>query len=357
MLKLVDYIGNSDNDGNPVGHPTKIIYEYYDLLKEQIDIQLTIPKNYKSKLNVKDQIEFLNYYINIFECSYIGRIKNIIKKFLNIRKIFALSGNVDILWFVNIDWAIFVYLLFHKPKQKIYITQYNLFYKENMSIKNKFLYYISKRASKKIHCVISSNEKVINQYENDKVINIPDYFNNINIFNEYKSCDKKDVVLLIGTMMQSKDIEGAVEVFKKIDIDFHIVGKFSDLNRYERLRQNVKNNANIKIINKNLDYNEYYSIMSNAKYILLPYKREHYLNRTSGVLIESKLVGAIPIAPKFLLEFNCINGIGYDNILELKEKLSDKNNIKVSEYEEDLSIYNSDNVKNKLLTRISCDLL
>mgnify|MGYP000132347290 CR=1 FL=1 len=50
-IYIIDYIGNSDDKGNPIGHPTKVINEYSELIKDAFAVNLVIPENYKKVIN------------------------------------------------------------------------------------------------------------------------------------------------------------------------------------------------------------------------------------------------------------------------------------------------------------------
>jgi hypothetical protein len=75
---------------------------------------------------------------------------------------------------------------------------------------------------------------------------------------------------------------------------------------------------------------------------------EQYGCRTSGVLIESMFLHTIPIAPRKLLEANGIQGIGYDNIEELKDVNIFNYNCQV-DYNNVLAEYDRNVIRQKLL--------
>ncbi len=189
---------------------------------------------------------------------------------------------------------------------------------------NKYINMIKNHLYKKIldnaSFIITSNRRLNNQYKNS--IFLPDYYYS-DQYKKYDSNTKSDEVLCVGTMNDVKDIEGLVRVFSKMNVNLKIIGKFSDKLRYSTLLKNKIDN--IEIIDKNLDYDEYYNLIGRTKFVVLPYKGDGYENRTSGVLLEAMFLNCIPIAPKFLLEFNGVDGIGYNCLEELL-------NIKLSNY-------------------------
>ena len=86
-----------------------------------------------------------------------------------------------------------------------------------------------------------------------------------------------------------------------------------DEKRYNKLK--IKCDGNIIIKNNNLSYIDYLSKIAESKFVILPYKESSYSNRSSGVLLETIFLGSIPIAPKFLLNFNNIKGVDYEKFI------------------------------------------
>lgn len=356
-IAIVDYIGNSDEFGNPIGHPIKVIQDYYNLLEEDVEIKLIIPSNYRGKIQLKNENEsiYLDYFMNMLSYSKLGKLKNIIGRILNLRNVFKDSKDCEIIWFINIDKILYLYLYIVKVKCRsdIWITQYSMIYKENGSAKDKLLKRISDRVYDRFKFILSYNKKVMETYNN--ILKIPDYFYNEEQFEIYKNNIKKNEVIAIGTILESKDFEGIVNEFKNININLNIVGKFHDKDRFKKLKEMAKHAENIKIEDLDLTYDKYYEMMSQYKYVILPYKKENYFQRTSGVLIEAKLIGAIPIAPKYLLEFNNINGIAYEDVEDLNsiiKNILNGNGDGILNFNEDIDIYNSKKIKKKILDEI-----
>lgn len=357
-VALVDYIGNSDNQGNPIGHPIKVIEDYHNLLKENLKITLIVPKIYEKKIIIKTKRDLipLKYYMNMFDYSLIGKMKNIIARLLNIKYILKQSKDFDVIWFMNIDWVLYLYLSIFmvRNNKKIWVTQYKLIYKNNKDLFNKILKILNDKAIGKIDYILSSNSRVMEKYKN--ILEIPDYFNDKNLFLKYKHLEKINKVIAVGTIMESKDLENVVRVFKNIDFNLEIVGEFHEVRRLNTLKNLAEGSKNISILNKKLNNEEYYSLIAESKYVILPYKKEYYFERTSGVLIESRFLDSIPIAPKYLLEFNKINGIAYENIEDLisifNENLLENNDV-ISNFNEDLNIYNLNIIRDKIIRAIN----
>lgn len=356
-VTIIDYIGNSDKSGKPLGHPIKVIRDYYNLLHKDTKVKLIVSKNYKDEIGIKNsnQIIYLDYFMNMLANSKFDKIKNIINRILNLRKVFQNSSDDEILWFINVDKILYIYLYLFRPKYlgDIWITQYSMIYGNNNSLKNRILKKISHSISNKFTWILSYNKKVTQTYKN--TICIPDYFYDEVQFKKYRDNIKLNEVIAIGTILDSKDFEGLINAFRNIEVKLNIVGKFHDRNRFERLKNMIGNSENIILKDLELSYDQYYEIMSKYKYVILPYKIENYFERTSGVLIEAKLIGAIPIAPKYLLKFNGVNGIAYEHIDDLERIFKNVLNgmsDEISNFNECIDIYNSKTIKQKIIEKL-----
>ena len=80
-----------------------------------------------------------------------------------------------------------------------------------------------------------------------------------------------------------------------------------------------------------------------------------YQNRTSGILLESAFVGAIPVAPASLLEANDMAGIGYQLMDEMSHKMKkcQKKDILEENSQKIMGNYNEKKIKNRFKKWIS----
>jgi len=315
-LTIIDYIGNSDKDGNPIGHPIKTINNYIELFEGIYELQLIVPLNYKSKLSFEN-IYFLNYFQKFKKYNYVLKIINIFRRYNNINKSIKLAQN-EVLWFMNIDFVLFIYLILNNINKKVIITSYS---DEDIKKRHKVLNFFNKTIKKnvesQIDLYITSNPN-FNTKKEDKIVYIPDYI----YLEKYKYYEKEfeteDYILCIGVMNNSKKLVELVEVFNKTNYSLKIVGKFTDLKLLKAIQKNA--NDNIEIRNEYVDESDYYKLISKSKYVILPYKKEYYYNRSSGVLLDSIFLRKTVIAPSFIFEYNEIEGIKYNKLEELKNK-------------------------------------
>lgn len=319
-MYIIDYIGNCDSLGNPIGHPVKVVNEFSNLLGKDVNIEIVIPKNYKSKLNLNTvkKTHLLNHYTDVTVKSNIVKFINKIKEAFNIIQVLKKCDD-GVLWFINCDFVIYVILAFYKvkPMQSIWTTTYLKSYIGGSYIKNFLKNFFYKIGLKKIETIISSDRELL--IDDKKHICIPDYIYDETLYGKYSNVNKKNQVVCVGTMTNDKDIEGLINLFNRIELPLKVIGRFYDKNRYDKLTKLAK--KNIEIIDKNLDSDEYYRIIAESKFIILPYKKSFYSNRTSGVLVEAMFLNTIPIAPSFLLKYNNIDGIGFEELDELGELL------------------------------------
>jgi glycosyltransferase involved in cell wall biosynthesis len=350
-LCIIDYIGNSDSKGNPIGHPIKVINEYSELLKNDIDISLVIPKNYQGRINLKNihHVIWLEFYMDITAKNLFKKLKNILGRIYNV--ISSLKNKEDeILWYINIDFILLMILTLYPVKKsgkKIWITTYIQEYTEGSVLKNKIKNFFYFKGINKIDKIITSNH---NLKFAAPTIFLPDYFYDPQFYNKYLEVKKKKQVLCIGTINNSKDIEGVVGVFSHIDLPLKIIGKFHDREMYNKLVKNAS--PNILIKDQYLSEDDYYTLIAESLFVILPYKQESYSERTSGVLLETVFLNSIPIAPWYLLKFNAIDGIGYNDLSEIISILKSSNLINESSNESKKNEYDINFIKRKILQLI-----
>jgi glycosyltransferase involved in cell wall biosynthesis len=350
---IIDYIGHSDNNGKPVGHPIKTVNEYTKLLKNDVDISLAIPEIYEEEVELKDitKVIWLKYYTNVTITNLSIKITKTIKKIINIKKVLK-NDNNNVIWFINMDFALGIALLLFPrlKKRKIWITNYLNEYTDGSKLSNWIKNFLFYRIMNNVDRIISSS--LSESKYSERLVYMPDYYFDYNNYSKYKPEVKKNQIVCLGTMSESKDLETLVNTFNKSGILLKIVGNFYDKNRYENLVKIA--NENIELNDINLEYEDYYKLIGESKYVILPYKKEFYNLRTSGVLLETIFLESIPIAPKFLLELNDIKGIGFDAFREILGNLKSSEN-----KSEDIisannnlinSIYNIDSIKGKLIS-------
>ena len=352
-IYLCDYIGTCDENNVPTGHQIKVLNEYYSMLKNDLNIKFAIPKlytNYIDGINI-DECLFLNSNIRIGKLNIKYKIRNLYYKISSIKKILRNTED-SLVWFVNFDYFLGLVLLFLKinKDKKIVLTVFMDEYNNNLKIKDKIKTKLFKYALSKSYLIITSNKIIKEKYMNS--IFIPDYYYHDD-YKKYQNITKKSKVINVGTMGEVKDLEGLIELWKDIDYELEVNGRFLDKKRYERLRSNCS--GNILIEDNNLSYDEYLSKIAESKFTVLPYKEDSYINRTSGVLLETIFLNSIPIAPKFLLEFNDIKGIDYELLKTEKSLQFNKSEIEEILQFNSLQIkntYNINNIKNSIVNRL-----
>jgi hypothetical protein len=178
-----------------------------------------------------------------------------------------------------------------------------------------------------------------------RYVRVPDYYMTDEM-SKYNGKNKKDGCVCLGEMRYGKDIAGLARVASKTDIKLTIIGAFQSKELYLKARKYQSDK--ITIIDRNLTYEEYLEYLSSYKYVVLPYDAKYYDGRTSGVLLEGIFVGAIPIAPKKLLEQNKIQGLGYQKISDIPDLIKCYEQGKITVHN-NLDKYSYEYVSKKLL--------
>lgn len=312
QIILVDYISYTNKEGTPVGHPLKVLQEYGGWVSDDFDIIYSAHSSYLRELAGKNKIA-LPYNICEGEdyFSFKGKLHQFIISWINLSKVWK-DRNFNYIWFCNIDFFIFVFLLCHAYKRKkVIITSYL------EKFERKYQNIFAQLVLPKIKLLITSNKAI--KYEGNNQLYIPDYLYNSSLYEKYGNMGKIEKVVCVGTMGDSKELEELVNVFNKNGYRLEIKGHFSDKNLFVKIKSMAK--RNIEIEDCYLQYNNYLELIGESRYCILPYKKAVYSIKTSGVLLESIFVNTIPICNNELLQKWEIAGVGYSKIGELETGL------------------------------------
>lgn len=366
MLKgqifLIDYVGQSNERGEPVGHSVKTLKENSELLDQIIKAEFIIPRNYEREfINYLGEVKiFLKYHscVNVKKLNY--RAAGLWGKTCNLLKIFG-SFKEGTLWFVHPDFLLFVFLFLYpfKIRNKILVTMYMEGYNLGSTVREKIKNFFFKRSRQKVNLFIKNSKKInlfpelsrgkklpevergYNQKPGSitsrngidaggKEIYCPDYLYKKNRYKPYLT-KKKDYILCTGVMNPAKDIEKLVKVWHQSgsNLKLKVVGFFPDKELYKEIRQYA--NEKIEIIDDYLTAGDYYKNIAGAKFSLLSYKKSKYTRRTSGILLESIFLDTPVIAPGFLLAYTDLPGIGYNKLEEIESILIDPDEQRLAE--------------------------
>lgn len=315
-LAMCNYFAMCNNNGDVIGHSDKVTKEYFELLKNDFEVELIATHALVKSNETTDfhKIVELPYEINIeAEFTLKRRIADKIHSIKNIRRCF--ESDAEILFFYQLDFFLFFYLAFFCRKSTRNV--YGLIFHQDFTggILEPILQKIYHLGLRKMKGVMYTRPGAIISHPNG--LWIPDFYYDDSIYGEANKVTKKNQVVCLGCMNRYKQLEKLVDLFKNSDMDLFIIGAFDIPEREKKLIEVTNGCPNIHIENRILSNEEYYQILSESKYSILPYDMSIYTARTSGVLLESIFVGSIPIAPKGLLVANKCPGIGYDAIEEL----------------------------------------
>lgn len=312
MIIIADYIGHCDINGEPIGHPIKVINETSMLLETITEIGVAAPSKHLKQINKEnlEQIITLKNSVCAFSKDKLGNFK---KKWGNLRYIFNNCKN-DYVWFINVDFSLFLFLLLSKKKKVLITFCYN-----PLKGVDRWRKRVIEAVLKKVDLIIVTNQNFLKTIPGEKIF-IPDYYYVDTIYNKYLCKEKKDKMACLGTMGETKKLESLVDIMNNQTTQLLIAGNFSqNISRFKYLCKSAA--TNVRILNSYLENDEYYKIIAESKYIVLPYDMNLYDERTSGILLEAIFLHSIPIAPQKLLEYNSIQGIGYKTIDEIPSLL------------------------------------
>ncbi len=340
-LSLVEYQGRQDTTGRPVGHAPKVLAQYFEIVRDSFDTDVFAPecilKESEKKLSDRKAWDERKKSRNIHilphslvmkgKNSFSDKVLNKFRMFSNINKALK-NSQADVVWFFNTEYYLMLYLaVAGNHGKKVCVTSFmeGFTAKKNgkfAGIKQK----IFERAQKKIALIIATGYGY--RFRNTKSIYIPDYTYDENIYGRYVSvagsAETKIAVpegryaVCLGTMNPEKQLEEMTEAFSRIGYPLIVAGRFYDKERLARLRNVAADN--VTFIDSYLSVDEYYMLLTNAEYAVLPYSPEQYGSQTSGVLQEAVFCGTIPVSYSRVLDGNRVKGIGFESFDELKKE-------------------------------------
>ena len=315
MITIIDYIGHCDLSGEPIGHPIKVINETIEMVAPFEKIAVAASEKHLKHIK-NHEIGTISLKHSI--CAFSNRkIMNLVHKWSNLTQAFTkMSGKA---WFINVDFSLFLYLFLNpKKNNKSIITLCYNPISRSSGWRKQVISTVLKRA----FLVVITNANFKSNIPGN-IIFIPDYYYSDDLYMRYISEDKEERMVCLGTMGETKKLEELVEVFAHEKYDLTIAGNFSqNPQRFEGLLS--RKSENIELINKRVSDDEYYGLIAKSKYVVLPYDMSLYDERTSGILLETVFLHSVPIAPQKLLEYNNINGLGYEKIEDIPELMSDE---------------------------------
>lgn len=324
-LLLVDYYGICDEEGKPIGHSPKVLREYCDLAEDKYIVGAALsPCLVNTAGDGFGNVFKLKYDIRGYGRKGLPeRIADKLKLFYNIHQVLKIK-DYDIIWFYRTDFFLFFYFSLIKKRNKKII---GLVYHEafGRGTLGGILNYLYRKGALKFDGLIYTQKGMADFHPN--TIYIPDYYYSREKYQKYEQAEKKEKVVCPGTMTPYKKLEETVDAFNDNGIELEIKGHFYNKGRFHNLLKTKK--ENIVIEDVILSDEEYYRMIAEAKYCILPYDMEQYVNRTSGILQECVFLNTAPIAPAKLLNENGIYGIGYEDISDLGTKWAEMTSIEV----------------------------
>ena len=307
-IAIVDYISYINSENEPIGHPVKVMNECATWIRKEFEITFCAHKLYLSQIAENGNALKLPFYIREGRINgKTGILKQLFISWSNLSRVYK-QEDFGYIWLTNIDVFILFYLIMHRKyaKRTIITTYLSRFPK-------KYQNHLLQNLISELKLLIYTNPQFEFIESNCKFI--PDYLYNDDIYRKYKKY-KEDIVVCVGEMNTQKDLVAMIEVFKKCRYKLKVIGYFEDKQLYNKLI--LIKSDNIEIEDEYLAYDNYLSIIATAKFCFLPYRKEIYKDKTSGVLLESIFLDTVPITIKELLNKIGICGIGYEKIEDVR---------------------------------------
>lgn len=337
-IAMVDFWSVCDENNKPIGHGPKVGNEYYSIIKDNFRVRQYANKCILPYLVNKEK-KSLKYSLT----NNLTKAKRVFRNFLSLYNVYKREKTV---WFYVPDIYLFLFLIIMPKRNHKYIVN---IYEEYLT--NKIKHMIFMASLKKIDVKFVTNKNLCRGVTG--AVFVPDYPYIDSIYGKYMDCEKKDQIVCLGTMNSKKKLYDAVQVFRENQYPLIIIGKFTDIGLYESLCK--LKTENIVIENRYVETDEYYDLIASSKYCLLPYDQVFYKNRTSGVIQECIFLDTIPVAPKSMLAFSGITGVGYSDFHEIEDYdfYNNTTKDKVDEYKDLInSEYKFDIIKNKIISSL-----
>lgn len=319
MIVLAEYLNYVNDKNEPKGHGKKSLEEAYNLLKDS--------GNQIKCMGSPEYIDFIEDYkcVESMERKKSNRLRRLMRAKKNIKKALR-EGEMEIVWFTCSDWMLFFILPFIKVRGSVVATVYRDILADLEEPKWFFFRTIMRRIVRKgmnrLDLAFITNPSFDPPYVKKK-IHIPDFYFD-ETYADYLKYNKEENVICLGLMHRDKNLKQLVRHFNGSEIQLYIIGDFEDNALFEEISEIACDNVTIE--NKRVNDREYKKLIGENKWIVLPYS-ESYRNATSGILLETIYMGSTIIAPKFLLENNRINGIGYSSISEIPTSYKELNEV------------------------------
>jgi hypothetical protein len=312
-IHLVDYIGQSSTDRRPVGHASQALKDLRDLLSGWVTAAFVLPRNYGEFFpDLKSSTAFeLRYFCDVDIRSPFCRIRCLFGKVRNLLHVF-LSGKGKILWFMNVDFLFFIFLVLFPLSRKttvistLYLQEYGQGSGRGRRIKNHFL----RRGLKKVDLVVKSNSAMFFSGRN---VFCPDYIYRRDMFP--MQSEKKTYLLCAGLMNQAKEVEKLASVCCDAKIPLKIAGFFPDKKLLKKVEKH--SGGSVEVVDRYFAEEEFRQMVSGAEFLVIPYREENYDRRTSGIFLESIYADTVPVAPEFLTRFMNLPAVEYDRLENL----------------------------------------
>lgn len=263
----------SGNQG--FGHFFHVADMYTEIFESTFDVYIAGGPVYETKFM---KLIKLQYDVDLKEYKHkVTKFFTKIKELLNAKQVLKNEENECIIFQHYSNIILFLSILMFKSKNKIFIIQYK---NEIKSFMRRILFLLIK---KKISGIIVSKDSIGKEYKIPYIV-IPDY-----IYLGKESISDGVCTYdygVFGIIRKGKDVVGVAKLFVESNLKLIIAGSIQDATMKSELDKIALASPNITLINRYLPENEYDSLISKTKCVILPYTGCYYNESSSGVVFD-----------------------------------------------------------------------
>jgi glycosyltransferase involved in cell wall biosynthesis len=320
-ILIADVIGSYNAASGTASGPWYRLFENYkDALKEDFNVHFAGSKRYVEMFNQVSNNVVLKYEVKAGHKNRFGSLLSKYKQMMNI--IYVLRSNFGKVLFQECSLLpLFLVLMFYSGNKKVYCMLYGDF-NHRKGLKKFILRMLFRFAQRNIHGYILSRVPSKGSFRHFMVAPdfLPEEENLTSLYEKKLNSLYEHDFLVVGIIDERKDVERLIEVIKKTKFKLCIVGRFNRDELYKRCVNSAGGSDNIRIVNEYLSDAVLKEFIMRSRFVVLPYQRDYYLKRTSGVLYNALFYFTPIIAPNLglfreLSEKSIV--LTYDNLGEI----------------------------------------
>lgn len=315
-ISIINTINRMTPDLRPRGHYVGTINSYSALFSPEIPVQLVSPPAFRAYFETQAFEAIPDLSDTYATHSRFPKLRRLWHLALSIRQVLLgmKKSKFKAVFFPSPDTAFFIifpYLKLRYPFTRFMFNTYSYQPKYHprwgMRMVMKFAY--------RMCAVVFISDPTPYQ---PNLVYLPDYMYEPRRYSRFLGASKQNRVLIIGGLsLQEKEIVEAIHALGKAQIPVLIAGPISNQNDRKLIESASSQYKSVELKSGYFPDDHYDQLIAESKFVLLPYRKNRYLHRSSGVVLEATYLNTAVIAPDFLLSHSDIPGIGYSELSEI----------------------------------------